>query len=409
MRISTGTLHATSYQAISRSQSEFYRLTTQFSSNKRINSAADDPVGAVQASALKSALATNSQYARNQTNAQNRLQSTESTLSDIVDVFATVDEAILQAGNATLSASDKRTLAQTLSSRLDQLVSLANSQDENGQYLFAGFNSTVTPFALTSTGAAYFGDNGAQALQVSTSVNMQTNVPGSELFMNVRGGNGVIATSASTTNTGTGLINNGSVIDATGYNGSAFSVTFANGAAGLEYSVVNTTTGATVLANQPYVAGTAIQIPQVAAGTPTVSMTISGTPTAGDQFSLTPAPVTDVFQTIQSAIAALNQNAAGTLSNTALADAMRQASASLDQSLDQVLSVRGRMGNALAELDRQIDQNLRQDTTLQGQVSAIVDLDYAKAATDLTQAQLAYQAAQAVYSKLGKQSLFDYL
>lgn len=409
MRISTGTLHATSYQAISRSQSEFYRLTTQFSSNKRINSAADDPVGAVQASALKSALAANSQYARNQTNAQNRLQSTESTLSDIVDVFSTMDETILQAGNATLSASDKRTLAQTLTSRLDQLMSLANAKDENGLYLFAGFNSTVTPFALTPTGANYMGDNGSQALQVSSSVSMSTNVPGSELFMNIRGGNGVIATAASAANAGTGIVDNGSVLDATGYNGSAFSITFANGGTGLEYSVVNTTTGVTVLANQPYSAGTAIQIPQVLAGTPTVSMTISGTPVAGDQFSLTPAPLTDVFQTIQSAITALNQNAAGTLSNTALADVMRQATNNLDQSLDQVLSVRGRMGNALAELDRQVDQNLRQDTTLQGQVSAIVDLDYAKAATELSQAQLAYQAAKAVYSKLGKQSLFDYL
>ena len=117
----------------------------------------------------------------------------------------------------------------------------------------------------------------------------------------------------------------------------------------------------------------------------------------------------DLFASLQNAIDALEGNAAGTVTNAKLADVLRQTGVNLTQASDQALMVRGQFGNSLAEIQRQSDLNTRTDTDLQARKSAIVDLDYAKASAQLAQTQLAYQAAQSVYSKLGKQSLFDYL
>ncbi len=409
MRIATNTLHQVGAQSISKNLSDLYKIETQMSSGKKLNSAADDPVGAVRASELGSALRANTQFARNQTNAQNTLQFTESVVGDIGDVITSMQELVTQAGNGALSASDKRGLAASMRSKLSELVNLANTRDQSGRYLFSGFNDMTAPFELNATGINYYGDAGIKALQVSSTVTMPINVSGSDLLLGVQSGNGIIETASAAANTGGGIVDGGRVIDATAYDGSAFQVSFANGAGGLEYSVVNTTTGTTVVSGQPFTSASAIEIPLTAAGSPVVSMTITGTPNAGDTFTLGASTTTDPFSTLQDAIAALEGNAGGTVSNTQLADVLRRTGANLVQSADQALLARGEFGNALAELERQVTLNTRQDTDIQSRRSAIVDLDYAKAAAELTQAQLAYQASQSVYSKLGKQSLFDYL
>lgn len=409
MRIATSTLHQVGYQSISKNQSDLYRLETRFASNKRINSAADDPAGAVRAAQLASSLAANTQYARNQTNALNRLQFTESVVGDVGGVLTSMAGLIAQAGNGSLSSADKKGIAASMRSKLEELLHVANSRDESGRYLFAGFNDAVAPFENAAGGLAYYGDAGIKALPISSTMTMPLNVSGADLLLGVTGGNGIISTAAAAANTGNGLADGGRVLDATAYDGSDFQITFANGSAGLEYSVVNNTTGTTVLSAQPFVSAQAIEIPLAAAGSAVVSMTITGAPNAGDQYSLVAAPPINAFDAMREAIAALEGNAAGSMTNTRLADVLRRIGADLGQATDQVLLVRGRFGNALAELERQVDLNTRQDTDIRSRRSEVVDLDMAKAATELTQAQLAYEASQKVYSSLARQSLFDYL
>ncbi len=409
MRIATTTLHQVGAQSVTKNLSNLYKLETQFSSRKKLNSAADDPVGAVRASELSSSLRANTQYARNQTSALNTLQFTESVVGDIGDVITSMQELVVTAGNGALSAADKRGIAASMSAKLSELINLANTRDQSGRYLFSGFNDMTAPFDQTASGVTYYGDNGIKALQVSPSVTMPINISGEDLLLGVSTGSGVIETSAAASNAGSGLIDGGRVVNATAYDGSAFQVTFSNGAGGLEYNVVNTTTGTTVLSGQPFTSASAIEIPLAPAGSAVVALAITGTPQAGDTFTLGPSTTTNAFSTLQDAIDALEGNADGTVTDTKLADVLRQVGANLMQSADQASMVRGQFGNSLAELERQTDLNTRSDTDLKARKSAIVDLDYAQAASELAQTQLAYQAAQNVYSKLGKQSLFDYL
>jgi len=409
MRIATTTLHQIGAQSVSNNLSNLYKLETQFSSGKQINSAADDPVGAVRASELSSSLRANTQFARNQTSALNTLQFTESVVGDIGDVITSMQELVTSAGNGALSAADKSGIAASMRSKLSELMNLANTRDQSGRYMFSGFADMTAPFDQTASGVTYYGDAGIKALQVSPSVTMPINISGEDLLLGVPTGNGIIETSAAASNAGGGLVDSGRVVNATAYDGSGFSLSFSNGASGLEYSVVNTTTGATVLSGQPFTSANAINIPLAAGGSAVVSMTISGTPAAGDTFTLNPSTTSNAFASMQNAIDALEGNASGTVTDTKLADVLRQTGVNLMQASDRALMVRGQFGNSLAEIQRQTDLNTRTDTDLQARKSAIVDLDYAKASAQLAQTQLAYQAAQSVYSKLGKQSLFDYL
>jgi flagellar hook-associated protein 3 FlgL len=142
---------------------------------------------------------------------------------------------------------------------------------------------------------------------------------------------------------------------------------------------------------------------------PALSVSITGTPANNDVFSVQPAQTQNVFQSIDRAIRALDEFSAGTISNAALTDRLRIATANLDQSYEQVLTARNRIGNTMQELERQADINSRKDIELQTRISEIVDVDTIKAVTELSKTQAALEASQALYSSIAKRNLFDYL
>jgi flagellar hook-associated protein 3 FlgL len=409
MRIATSTISDLGYRAIAKGQSDVYKIQTEFASGKRINSAADDPSGAVRASQLGASAAVNAQYSRNQKSAANALGYAESLVGNIGDVLSSIKESLIQAGNGALTAADRKQIGNVLQAKLDELANLANSQDESGRYLFGGFNESSAPITLNSSGTTYNGDNGVKAMPVSSSVSLPVNVSGQALFMDVRGGNGVIQTSLTATNTGNALISGGNMLNATAYDGSAFSISIVSGGSGPQVQVTNTTTGSVVLSGLAFKSGDAIKIPLASGGSPVLEVQLSGNAAVGDTFSVNPAGNGNAFDALRSAIDAITANANGSVSNTALNDVLRNVQANIDQSTERALQVRNDMGNSLQELDRQISINDRQNIDIQSRLGDVVDLDTAKAATDLAKAQMALQASQQVYSKLAKQTLFDYI
>lgn len=402
-RIATSTFYDVSYRAISRNQVELSRLQNQFSSGKRINSAADDPVGMTRAAELGTAKSTNDQYSRNQIYAQNSLGMLDGVLGSIDDVMQSMRETLVAAGNGTLGTTDRAQLGQQLRSKLDELLRLSNSQDESGRYLFSGFNDGTTPFTFGGGTLTYLGDSGVREIPVSSTTNVPLNVSGNELFVSVPSGNGVIQTGNAATNTGTGLISSGNVVNASAITNENFEVRISNVAGSLFYDVVNTSTSTTLISAAPYTPGASITVG------PALAVSISGTPAHGDVFTVRPAQNQNVFQSIDSVIDAIDQFASGSISNTALTSALRTASNNLDQSYERVLSVRNKMGNVMQELDRQMSLTSGKDIELQSRLSSIVDLDPAQGAMELTKTQATLEASQTLFARISKRNLFDFL
>ncbi len=403
MRIATSTFHEVGYQSIARNQSELLRIQNQFSSGKRINSAKDDPSGAMRAAELTASKSVNDQYARNQSYALSTLGTLDGLLGDMDDVMQSMRETLVAAGNGTLGLSDRKQLAVQLRSKLDELLRLANAQDESGRYRFAGFSDATAPFTFGNGVLTYLGDSGTRQLQVSSTTNVALNVSGNELFVDVRSGNGVTQTAAATTNAGTGLISGANIVNAGALTNENFEVRIRDVAGTLVYDVVNTTTSTTLLNGIPYTSGAAITVG------PAFSVNISGTPANGDRFTVGPAQTQNIFQSIDRAINAIYNHSSGAITTTALTDALRVATTNLDQSFERVLTVRNRVGNIMQELDRQADIASRNDIDLQTRISEIVDVDPIQAATELAKTQSALEASQALYSRIAKRNLFDFI
>lgn len=111
----------------------------------------------------------------------------------------------------------------------------------------------------------------------------------------------------------------------------------------------------------------------------------------------------DVFQTITSLVTLLQTP--GAPDPTTLAGL----STSLDQSLNNVLTVRASVGSRLQELTSLDTAGSNRDLQYSQTLSGLQDLDYAKAISQLSQQQQTLQAAQQSFVKISGLSLFNYL
>lgn len=189
MRISTMQIYNGGTAGIQNLQSDLYSAQNQVSTGRRIVTPKDDPIGAAQALMVTQSSAVNELYLKNQGAADSKLSALDSTLQGINDELVNIYEKSIAAGNGAYSDSDRKAIAAELTERLDSLLSLANTQDGNGRYVFAGFQSTATPF--TGAPVTYNGDDGQQKLQVTASQFVTTNLSGNDVFVNVVDSNGV--------------------------------------------------------------------------------------------------------------------------------------------------------------------------------------------------------------------------
>src|ERR1700761_873285 len=139
MRISSSQFFNMNVSTMSNEQAQLSQLYAEISSGSSLNTPSDNPLGAAQAVQLSSTATSLSQYTTNQTTALASLQQEGSTLGSINTVLGSIHTLILQAGDASLNNSNRGAIATQLQGLTSQLMTLANTTDPQGNYLFAGF------------------------------------------------------------------------------------------------------------------------------------------------------------------------------------------------------------------------------------------------------------------------------
>jgi len=402
MRIATQQIYSQNVDTMQRQQAELLHTQQQLSTGQRMLTPSDDPVAAAQALRTTQVQALGQQYARNMDTAKSRLQMTDSAMSSIANLYESARTSLVQAGDTSLSDSDRAAIAQTLEADFQQLMGMANMKDSSGSYLFGGNRDTAQPYSQTAAGAAYNGDQGQRLLQVASSRQIPVGENGANLFERIPTGNGVFATSGAASNAGSGVIGPGSVIDPSALTGHAYQLVFHNSAGAVTYDVLDTTLGTTLSSASAFPADGNIAV----AG---MQLSITGSPADGDTFNAVPSVNQGVFTTLRNAITVLQTPANSTASRAQLSMAVAQAICGLDNAADQMHGSRAKVGASLAELDMLGSANSSQDVIYSQQLTTLEDVDYAKAASDLSAGQLSLQAAQQSYALISKLSLFDYL
>ncbi|BBL34888.1 flagellar hook-associated protein 3 [Nitrosomonas stercoris] len=181
MRVSTNTLYDQGTRAMLQQQSSLFKLQQQLASGKRIMTPSDDPIGAARAHELSQSLSLNTQYADNRHRAMDNLQQTESTLGNVTNVIQNIRTMAVAAGNPAFSDSERHMMVVELHGHFEELLGLANTKDEQGNYLFSGFKGDTVPFDVDQT-VTYQGDAGLRLIQVSGSRQLPVNETGEAVF-----------------------------------------------------------------------------------------------------------------------------------------------------------------------------------------------------------------------------------
>ncbi len=401
MRLSTLGFSTGAVSAMLSQQTALAKLQNQVALGQRVTTPADDPIASVHILELQRAQSESAQFAMNSTLAQNRLNLEEQAMVDTGNVIARVRELFIQAGNiGTLSSSDRASIANEMAARLDELHDVANRQDGNGEYLFAGYSTKTKPFAGgEGTPISYVADQGNRQLQISSTQRVSDSHNGFDVFMNIPEGNGTFSTAVSAANTGTGAIDIGSLVDRPSWVPDDYTITFTSAST---YQVTDGATPANVVTTGNYTAGGSIQFNGV-------SVTVTGAPATGDTFSVDRSRTEDIFKTIGDVVTALRQPGGNAAANAKLSSTLQGSIQQLDQASDHLLGVRAQVGVRLSTLESSEVSREAMDIDLASSLSDLRDLDYAQALTKMNQQVVGLQAAQLSYTKISGLSLFNYL
>ena len=172
MQISTNEFLLGSLGDLLAQQSNVNQLNQQIATGQTLLDASSNPVGAGEAIGLASADQSPDLRCRQRPGCdRRRLQNGLSVLQQVSTVIDQLRQTAQQGANAGNSAAPSDALAITAQSGLQQLLQLANSQDANGRYIFAGSKSNTAPFQTLPNGQVTFtGDAGTNILEVAPSL-----------------------------------------------------------------------------------------------------------------------------------------------------------------------------------------------------------------------------------------------
>jgi flagellar hook-associated protein 3 FlgL len=391
-------MHQSALDAMLLQQATLSRTQNQISTGKRLQTAADDPAAAVHVLELQRALSAADQYRSNAINARNRLQLEEVTLADSTGVLQRVRELALRANSPIIDNQTRNMLTAEIRARLDELVSVANRQDVNGDYLFSGFAADTEPFQRAAGGPVqYLGDSGERQQSVAPGQRVGDGHSGDYVFVKIPEANGAFVTGFAVGNTGTAVIDIGTVVDRSAWDQGNYTINFT---APNAYEVRDAANA--LVSAGAYQADAAIAFRGI-------SFRINGAPATGDQFTVRPAANESVFSTIDRLVTLTSTPTSNDADKAKLQNDLSNILQQLSQGIDQLLTVRAEVGSRLSAID--VADEARDTFGIENQrlLSQLQDVDYAEAVSRMNRELLALQAAQSSYARLAQLSLFDYL
>ena len=156
----------------------------KIASGKRIESPSDDPVGAARIALLENRISRTERYESNAEFAANVLTTHEATMKTFSDIGIRLRELQVRGGNLTLEREGRKALADEATQLLNQMVSLANSKDPSGDYIYGGNQTRIQPITQSGTNYIYNGDDGQRSVNISSGMEIPVSDSGFDLFMN---------------------------------------------------------------------------------------------------------------------------------------------------------------------------------------------------------------------------------
>jgi len=378
-------------------ESNIAQTQNQISTGLSYTLPSQNPAAAGAVDNFQQVLAQSQQYTSNANSAQTALNTEDTALSQVQSNLQSLRSLALEANSGTVSAQNLSAIATQAKQIQQSLLALANTQDGNGNYIFAGFAAQTQPFNQTAAGAGYAGDQGQRQIQIAAGQTIPAGDSGDAVFNQIKTGNGTFTATAAATNTGTGVLGATTLSSPVTYAGATYSIAFTSPTA---YNITDSVTGAVT-------AGTYAPGQTISYGG--VQVTLAGQPAAGDSFTVAPSTNQSVFTTVQNLVNALQSASGSSSGQTPLNNSIANALNNIDQALANTSTVQTSVGGRLTAITTQLSVATSQQAQLTQSISSLQGLNYAAAITSLDSQNTTLSAAMQAFTLTQGLTLFKYI
>lgn len=186
MQISTSYLFNQASQQMTKLQSDLAKSQAQIAAQKQVLNPSDAPDQSAAILRLKSVMGRQDSYNKSLDTINNRLSAEDTTLKSANNLIVRIKEITVQAANGTLGTSDRQALGTELKGLRGSLLSLANTQDSSGNYIFSGSRVSQPAFGVDASGqTVYQGDQTQMSVVIGERQSIPINRSGSDAFVRV--------------------------------------------------------------------------------------------------------------------------------------------------------------------------------------------------------------------------------
>lgn len=390
------------YQAVQndlrRQETKVHHNQAQLASGKKLLTPADNPLATHYIQNVSQQEEQLNQYLDAITLVRNRLSHQEVLVSNAEEFADDATRNVMEMINGALSPEDRDAHARELQEMEKNLLHLANSQDESGNYIFAGTKPKVQPFFRDNNDkVTYSGDQYQRKMRISNSLEMPFNTPGDQLLMKIdnpfgdfepkyqlQKGSELLLDSARSNNS----------------DNSTYKVSFVGLPSG-KFGYQLEQDGSVVKTGE-FNPKEGINYTD---GDNSLDVKFKGQIKAGDQVTLKPRTSFSLFNSFQDAI----EYSKKPVSDASATAELQRVSEELHEGFLHLTKARTDIGARLNTLDTQEDQHRDFKISLAKSKSEFEDLDYSDAVIEFNENSRALEASQKAFGKTKDLTLFNYI
>lgn len=387
------------YQAVQndlrRQEAKIVHNQAQLASGKKLLNSSDDPLATHYIQSIGQQSEQLRQYMDAIVLTRNRLEHHEVLLANSEEYVDNAKRTVMEMINGSHSKEDRIAKTREMQETFSNLLNLANSQDESGNYIFAGTKPKNQPFFRDNeNNVTYAGDDYQRKMKISNQLEMPLNDPGSDLYMEVDNPFGDYKPGYQLQPASELLLERAMNTDST--DESNYQITFVDMGTG-KYGYQLEKDGTSVLAEE--------FDPKKGIKYEGLSIQIRGQITAGDSISIEPQRTVSIFDSFKQVV----DLAHSSVSDASATAELHRVTKEFDAAFIHLGKARTDVGARLNTLDIQSDLHEDFKLTLAKSKSAFEDLDYSQAVIDFNENSIALEASQKAFGKTKDLTLFNYI
>lgn len=157
-RITSSMLSSNYLRNVNRNLTNMKTLQNQLASGKEIQRASDNAAKTSKIMQMHAEISYNKQYNENINDVSNWLDTTDTALGQLGNVFGRIESLLVNAGNAAFGPDERKAIQDEVKEKVNELSQILNTSFD-GEYIFGGTKTTSKPTTVVNGVLQYAGSD----------------------------------------------------------------------------------------------------------------------------------------------------------------------------------------------------------------------------------------------------------